>query len=353
MKRIQGPWATLVAGAGLVLATTLGAGCVPELGAGFVEAGDLCPPAVVEWGCLSGTELELVFSESAVAKTGDFSAGADAVITAVGMDDRRVSVSLDRAPPPGARFSLSGRVCDVAGNVTGFVLPFWGHNPNPATLVVNELVTQGSSTHPDAVEFRVVAGGDPAGLCFCVGTRADWDLRYVFPSLELAAGDYVVLHLRPQGLAEEVDELADRTASGGLDSSDSGWDLWYREGGGGLPGANGALCLYGSPIGGLMDCVLYSERSSDSDTAYDGFGTAALRDRVAAAVADGGWDIAGDRPRPEDCARSEGTTATRTICRWPSGLDEDCAEDWHIVPTSGISLGRENSPDSYVPISSP
>jgi hypothetical protein len=124
--------------------------------------------------------------------------------------------------------------------------------------------------------------------------------------------------------------------------------LWYRAADGALSGTNGALSLCASPNGGMIDAVLYSIRTVESDTKYGGFGSAALRDRVAAVVDAGAWNASAP-PRPEDCARSTGTTSTRTICRSSSSADSDSGSDWHVVPTKGSTLGSTNSDEVYSP----
>ncbi|OHD27290.1 MAG: hypothetical protein A2Y38_23955, partial [Spirochaetes bacterium GWB1_59_5] len=234
------------------------------------------------------------------------------------------------------------------GNLSSFVLPYWGFNPDPPRLVINELITEGTSTHPDALELFVVEGGDCAGLAFFVGSPDDFEIRYLFPALSVETGDYIILHLKPQGLDAEIDEVDDKSVSGGIDANAAAWDLWYQGGDGALSGKNGALSLCASPRGAILDAVLYSERTAESDTSYGGFGTAVLRDRVAALVAAGVW-MASDPPRPEDCARSTGTTSTRSICRVSASVDTGAGSDWHIVPTKGASLGAVNIDEVYMP----
>ncbi len=333
-----------------VSAVLLLASCVPAPGVSPFVAGDMRPPAVVSWGPSGDAELVIAFDED-IAETlpGFVSSPGPAVVAAsVGEDGRSVIVALGGAQEPGAAYAVSGIVADAAGNLSSFVLPYWGHNPRPPRLVINELLTEGSATHPDAVEFYVASGGECAGLaCFC-GSPHDFDFRYVFPPLAVEAGDYIVLHLKPQGLGTEVDESPDRAASGGIDATDGAWDLWYRAGDGALSGKNGALSLCASPYGALMDAALYSARTAESDTAYGGFGAAALRDRVGAVVAAGAW-IASDPPRPEDCAGSAGTTSTRSLCRSSSSADTDSGDDWHVVPTRGSTLGAANSDAVYAP----
>ena len=199
------------------------------------------------------------------------------------------------------------------------------------------------------MELAILDSGDLAGLTFRVGSAAYQVLRYVFPPCRVAAGEYVVLHLKPQGIPEETDETADAAASGGLDARPEARDFWYRDGDGGLPGENGVLSLYRSPTGALLDALLYCTRTSDSDTKYRGFGTQALLDQARSIVAEGGWLIAEPEVRPEDAARSAGTTSTRTLCRSSSSADTDSEADWHLVPTKGSTIGGTNSDAVYVP----
>jgi hypothetical protein len=119
------------------------------------------------------------------------------------------------------------------------------------------------------------------------------------------------------------------------------------------------ISLYERPGGEILDGVLYSNRSSDSDETYGGFGTQDSWERAQELVADGGWIIAGEQARPEDAVSPEGSTGTRSICRSAGTLnsasadivsvDTDTAIDWHIVPTRSFTFGEENSDEIYVP----
>ncbi len=324
--------------------------CVPEPVVEVFVATDLRPPAVLAWGPLGGSELVVSFDEEVRADAACFASSPGPGVTGVrlGDDGRSVVVSLAGAQGPGEAYAVSGLVADAAGNMSSFVLPYWGFNPEPPKMLINEIISEGSATHPDAVELYVAEGGNCAGMALFLGLPADFTLRYVFPSIKVAAGDYMVLHLKPQGLEVELDECLDKAASGGIDACASAWDLWYRGGDGALPGKNGALTLCDSPRGKIVDALLYSERTGESDSKYGGFGSAALRDRVGAIVAAGAW-VASDPPRPEDCARSAGVTSTRTLCRSSSSFDSDSRTDWHVTPTKGATLGAVNTDAVHAP----
>jgi hypothetical protein len=361
--------------------------CIPDPVIAVFEPGDLRPPAVVSWGATGPAELLIVFDEAvratpaafevarrvtgqetlagggtglvaeggtSLVPDGDGSSGsmsrAISIVTVMeGPSSEGVLVVLDGDQEPGIAYVLTGLVSDSAGNLSSFVLPYWGFNADPARLVINELLTEGTASRPDAIEFFVLQGGNLAGLTLFIGSPGLHDLRYVFPACTVAKGEFIILHLKPQGLPEEQDELEDVTLSGGIDASPSARDFWVRGDPGSLSGKNGVVSLCSSPTGSIMDAVAYSERTSESDTKYSGFGTAAFRDRLGELVACGAWIIQGANPRPEDCARSTGTTSTRTICRSSDSADTDSAGDWHIVPTRGISLGRPNTDAVHVP----
>lgn len=339
------------AGAAALLAMLVSWCCVPDLISPPFEPGDLRPPAVLDWGANGAQTARIVFDEAVQAELSDFSCSEELGIVALeaGADGRELFVLLDRDCAPGQAFSVSGLACDMQGNATSFILPFWGHNPRPARLLINELGSVASASHPDAVEFFAQGAGSLAGLAFYVGLPGDYDHRYIFPACEVAVGDYIVLHMRPQGIDEERDEVLDRAVSGGLDATAGAWDFWYRAGGGALPDKNGALSLYASPGGSVMDALLYSDRSADSDERYGGFGTAAFQARATALIEAGAWLKAAEAASPADCASSLGITSTRTLNRSSDSKDGDSRADWHIAPTSGISLGRANGDEAYTP----
>jgi len=239
-------------------------------------------------------------------------------------------------------------VRDEYGNTLTFVAAFYGYNPSVPRMVINELTVRGSTTHPDMVEIKALTDGNMGGVVLYQGTPSSFTDRLVFPGLEIRAGEFVVVHFKPQGLPEETDEITDPGVSGGLDATPEAYDFWVPDGSG-ISGNNGVVSLYVCPGGPLVDGVLYSNRTSDSDTRYAGFGTRAVLERARELVDDQGWLIDGEAVRPEDAMNPEGSTATRSICRSSRSTDTNTAADWHIVPTRGASFGAENTDRVHVP----
>ena len=248
----------------------------------------------------------------------------------------------------GQRYCLELSVADARGNITQLAVELYGYNPAPPRLLLNEFTTQGSDTHPDLVELFAAGGGDMAGLALYQGTAGSWDDRLVFPPFPIRAGEYILVHFKPQGLPAELDEPGDPALSGGLDASPVAYDFWVP-GGRGLSGNNGVLSLYDRPGGALRDGVLYSNRTSASDTLYRGFGSAATLARAEELAREGGWRAAEEAIRPEDAVNPDSGTATRSLCRSSASTDSDAACDWHVVPTRGSTFGMVNSDERYVP----
>ncbi len=339
--------------------------CMPDIVSAPFEAKDLRPAALKSWGARSSREIVLSFDESVRAQAADFAFSEQedgAVLSGIGVESAQTAET-DGEPsgtslvllasgdfPPGLSYALSGIVYDAHGNATSFTLPFWGFNPNPPELLINELLTEGSDKHPDAIELFVRSAGNLAGVALFIGAFDDFDARYVFPSCLVRSGEHIVLHLKPEGIAAELDELITTDLSGGFDASEFGRDFWYRDPrGASLPGKNGVVVLYKNPNGDCMDALVYSERTVDSDQKYGGFGSSKFRDRVISLVDSAVWKIEQSPPRPEDAARSVGVTSTRTLCRSSMPVDSDSGSDWHIVPTKGSSLGTANSDLVYQP----
>jgi hypothetical protein len=178
------------------------------------------------------------------------------------------------------------------------------------------------------------------------GTRQHPEDAYIFPAFSVKANDFILVHFKPQGLEIEKNESMGKDLSGGLDASAEAFDFWVK-GGDGLSSNNGVLALYTNPSGLLVDGVLYSNRTSYSDTLYRGFGSPEMLEKALDLQADKGWKAESEEIRPEDGINPENSTSTRSLCRKP-GVDTDTKADWYVVPTKQASFGKENSEEVYI-----
>ncbi len=308
---------------------------------------DVSPPLLLGIRALSETEVEIAFDEPPCCQAESIRTDPPLQLEAVRPEGCTLILCL-AAQLPGCPYRLEAVVEDEQGNGLHFLALFYGFNPNVPGLLINEFTTRGTGNHPDTVELKVIADGNMGGLVIYEGTPGNFDDRLVFPAFDVESGDFLLVHFKPQGIPEEIDETAGKDASGGLDASNLAYDFWMPAGSG-ISGNNGVISLYQRPGGEILDGVLYSNRTSESDERYRGFGTRDSLERAQELVADGGWQIAGERVRPEDAVNPEGSTGTRSLCRSSTSTDTDSAADWHIVPTLGFTFGAENSDEEYVP----
>ncbi|MGO9410512.1 MAG: hypothetical protein ACLQCB_07125 [Spirochaetia bacterium] len=329
----------------LPLVVMISCGPVPDPRSG--QQVDLRPP-VIESVCSTGpAEITICFDEEAslIPEKTRITPGLT-VLETTG-PSKTIVVRVDRQQP-GLEYALEGEASDASGNTAAFLASFYGFNPNVPRLVINELITQGTTDHPDMLEIKVLSNGDMGGVTLYQGTPGSFDDRLVFPSFPVRQGEFIVVHFKPSGDGTEINETSDTASSGGVDACATAYDFWVA-GGRGISGNNGVLSVYQRPGGNLVDGVLYSNRNSTSDEKYLGFGSAAMLARAEEVVRDGGWRISGKRVSPEEAVNPDGSTSTRSLCRSSGSADTDSAADWHIVPTRKASWGQDNTDEVYVP----
>ncbi|NBB91292.1 MAG: hypothetical protein GVY23_08820, partial [Spirochaetes bacterium] len=228
---------TMAATAAAAIVFALG-GCAPLEDTVYFADQDFTPPSMVSIEATGPTTIVARFTEDTTAETAYASAELGEVTTRAGGPE--VTFEMERAGEIGHPYQLEAVVADAAGNTMSFVETVYGYNPDIPEVLINELTTQGSGNHPDVVELRLLSAGNLGGLSLYAGAPGEHDGRLVFPAVELPEDAYVVIHFKPEGIPEEVDELEDPTASGGLDASDTGWDFWLPEGSG-ISGNNGTV----------------------------------------------------------------------------------------------------------------
>lgn len=344
----------------VVLTLFTPAACTPLPQFPFAANADLAPPRIVSLGFRGPAQLTVGFDEQfeLVGNSllrGETLLGTEVNVTyagpgaaePAGASIHELLFSFSIPPDPGTEHSIEAQVTDLAGNHLRFVARFYGLNELVPAMIINEFTTQGSGKHPDLVEIRVLTDGNLAGSCIYEGVPGNWDELFVFPDLNVSAGDFIVVHFKPQGVDDEIDEVVRPDESGGYDASPEAWDFWIPDGSG-LSGNNGVITLCENPIGGIIDAVLYSNRTSDSDDRYRGFGSRTVMERADYLVAEGAW-AANGVVRPEDAIDPEDSTATRSISRGTDGADTNHRDDWHITPTRGITPGSVNSDEVYDP----
>ncbi len=308
--------------------------------------GDFSPPQYISGEMTGPGEAYLLFDKPASAEQGDIHIHGNHQITKITQVSNSLVLKVEPHIAPGEKRLLQGSFRDDSRNSLHITVPLFGFNPNPAEVMINEFTSRGSAAHPDRVELLVTRGGSTAGIAFYDGIRLDYRQMKILPDVEVEKGDFIIIHCRPDDPLLK-DETEDKASASGTGTHEEAWDFFIHDGTG-LSGNNGVLSIYASPAGGLMTGVFYSDRTSDSDERYRGFGSTVMLQRVEYLCREGVWDADEKTVSPEDGISSTFSTATRSMSR-VQGRDTRSRADWITVPTRGATFGYENREDSYMP----
>lgn len=321
----------------LILSLAALSGCPASSETAFdpLPDSDLRPPALIEAGPTGARRFLLRFDEAVSPVEGSFAVEpADFGPLAAAAADSELSLDFPADMRPGLDYRVAGEVEDARGNSTRFALSFAGWNERPPRLRLSELQTgKNSSTtrpHRDYVELECETGGNLGGVeaAWASSVKA---FRYRFPAAEVEVGDFVVLHLAPTGLPEELDETGVALdLSGGVDATAGGRDFWSSAGG--LPDENGALAVYDRPGGKIVSALFYADEARTGELGSSRLGS--LLEEMASA---GRWPIAGASPTWED-AFAWKPSNSRSLC-----LDAGDGR-WYLSASGGQSPGAANPP---------
>lgn len=333
----------------LLFAAFVLAGCTQIQDVRELVDGDLHPPALVGAELIDTNTAEIRLNKKARAVPDAFRLEPAGQISVSEKAGDTLTVHFEENTEPGTRYTLAGAAEDANGNSLQFVVYLYGYNPEIPDLQINEFSTRRSANHPEIVELLVHEDGNLGGVTITNGTSRDFNDRYVFPGVDVAAGEYVLVHFRPEGEDYEIDELGpDLAESEGLNAHPEARDVWVR-GGSGLPSNNGVVAVYRTPGGDPIDAVAWTNRTRESDDRYRGFGSTRMKSWVEDLVSDKAWIIEGAQPWPEDLIYIGDSTATRSMNRTPGSSNTRTREDWHTAPTSGSSWGEENTTERFKP----
>jgi hypothetical protein len=255
---------------------------------------------------------------------------------------------LAEASEPGTRYTLEMSVKDENGNTCSFLYHFYGFNPRIPRMVINEVILNTpSSTVYNQAEIVILSSGNMAGVTFFEGTKSYADKTFMFPSLEVLQGDFILVHFNTAEAEGEINEThGSKTEASGKGASNTAWDFWLA-GTGNLTKDNDVLSLYTQPEGDIIDGLLYTSKVYEAGAKYNGFGTSLMLNKAIELAGGGGWNLRETEPYPEDGFNPAGATSTRSICRDSVSTDTNSAEDWHIVPTGKRTPGAVNSNEVY------
>lgn len=256
-----------------------------------------------------------------------------------------VQVQLKAAMHGGERIMADILVEDERGNTLGVLIPFRSKNDRIPKLVITELRTEYANPKAEFVEFRTLSAGNLGALRLFIAGAGMAEPVFEFPPAEVAAGEYLVLHLRTIDPASVNETGSDRGLSPGTEAFPEARDFWVSGAVKRLRKTDAVLLL--DQDDKVLDGVLLSE-NPDAAWAKDDLSRAA-----EILGSQGAWTgPAGEKlkkPAPRDAFLSKGTTATRTICREEASADSNSPQDWYICDSSQASPGKPNSDKRYQP----
>ena len=249
-----------------------------------------------------------------------------------------VSVHLGENLKPGQRLTAEITAEDEFGRMISAPAALIIKNDRIPVLRINELRTEFVRPRSEFIEFKMMTAGNLGSLQVFIAGNYKSPLVYEFQPVEVAEGEYVVLHLRT---LEDVctDEYGDNLdESAGTDSSPTARDLW-------IPGSTKMLhktdAVYVTDQEGrVLDAVMISE-TPDPWWAKDYFAEAA-----EFLFSQGAWKS----PSGEVCGPAEAvntseinTSGTRSVSRVESADNTNTRADWYVTPQGGATPGLPNS----------
>lgn len=323
-----------------------------------IVSSDSNVPKIVSFSADGNSRLVLSCSQKvtvsdASVKSSDGTYSAD---TDLGYEDegRLVCVNLSEPTKAGESYEFSGVITDERGNSLTFSLPFTGFNSNPARLLLTEVRSKHSSSSGEIkksefVELYVLKGGNLASLEIVTGSDGE-DKKYVFPSIDVRSGEYIVVHFRTVSGGGCADELGSNLKlSTGKDSSGAR-DLWIENTESRISD-NDVIVVRDSCRGLVVDALLYS---ASSKTGWYYKGQKALSEQAyESGVWQGGSGV-------DAAAVSDGISLTRTMSRLnvdkiiKSNPEKSLGEstvitasknDWAVVKKA--TPGEKNSSEIY------
>jgi hypothetical protein len=309
---------------------------------------DLLPPELQTAEICDERSIRFLFNETVSPGPVDISVQPRLPVSSVEAEEQTLTVNFASDQTIGESYTARISVSDARGNTLLFLYSFSGWNPRIPELLINEINPRGSGKTPDCIELFTIKGGNLGGLCLRIGTDSRYSGEIVFPAVEIPDGEFLVIHAKAEGIPGEIDELGNLNESEGLLARDTARDFWIP-GAPGLPGNNGAVSLFNRKGGEIIDAVLWSNRTDNSEEeklGWTGEGYIFASDLAAAEA----WQaLITNLPYPSEAVDVSHSTATRSLCRAGQPEDSNCASDWHTVPTRGQTFGTVNSDEIYEP----
>jgi hypothetical protein len=249
-------------------------------------------------------------------------------------EGQSVKIELPSGLEAGLKLNADILVEDEHGNTLNVLVPVRSRNDRIPQMLINEVRTEYAKPKVEFIEFKMISDGNLAALrVFATGSNLEEPI-FEFPSVEVHAGEYVVLYLRTLDPASIDETGGDLSISPGTETSPTVREFW-------VPGTTKLtrktdILFIKDQDDHIIDAVMMSENQADSWAKEDFTAAANLL------ASNNAWS-ADNSPGPNQAVHSQYATATRTICRDETLPDSNTANDWYITATSSATPGTANS----------
>ena len=334
-----------------------------------IQPGDKTCPVVESFnltgsGSFSVSCSEKIFVSSASVNRLD-SENLDDEISVLSVDydesGKTAEITLDGSTQVGENYVFSAVITDTSGNSTEFEQEFVGFNENPAVLIFSEIRTKSDAKNnkSDFIEFYCLKGGNTHGLKLCSGAKGT-DSDYIFPAIEVQAGEYITLHNRTFDSENAINETeSDFALSKADESCDTARDLWRNGTDAKIGVSADVLVLKNYSNETVCDGIAYCKSTSEK------WGSNLQAKYAELLFSEGIWTSGSDT---SSAFKSDSaTTVYRSISRknvselsekyasGEIGKISGCADDWKLTEksgsgksiVSGATPGFENSTNYF------
>lgn len=296
-------------------------------------------PVLLEYKAVSPRELSFQFSLPVRVLALNFSPELDVAALEEGA---LVTVHLTEARGGGERLTVDILVEDERGNTLNALIPMRTRNDRMPSLRITELRTEYSKPKGEFVEFKTLGAGNLGALRLYIAGNYQQPLVYEFSPVEVAEGEYILIHLRSieEGIADETG--SDLNLSGGTDAVAGVRDFWVP-GTGKMLRKNDAL-YFMDQDDQVIDAVMLSE---NPDPWWNKEYLAEAADFL---FQQGAWSSPDETipgPTAAVITLNIKSAMTRSVSRDEHIGDHNGAADWYITATGGISPGKPNKPDRF------
>jgi hypothetical protein len=331
---------------GIILPVLFGAcSCSTEQAIQKVLGASAETPVFLGVKAISPQEIQFEFSRSVTVRSLSFDPPLDILSIRDGSTGENSSalVSLAEEMEGGVQIIADLLVEDDLGNTLGALIPFRSRNDRMPRVQITELRTEYASPKAEFVEIKTLSAGNLGAIRLFIAGMGMTEPVFEFPPAEVAAGEYLVVHLRTLDPASVNETGPNLALSPGTEALPDARDFWAPEAVKRLRKTDAVLLL--DQEDKVLDGALLSENPDNAWAKED-------LDRAAKLLAaQGAWQAAGGGRSlsPRDAILTKGTTATRTICRDEAAEDTETAADWFIAATSQATPGKPNSDKRYEP----